>query len=102
MKPDFSAIRSHIFRDRKFKIKWRAPKRDKNCPKGHVYFGNYDPNKMELMIYPSEDPLELLDTVLDETAHANWPDIDNESIREGVLDTMKLLKRMGIKVSFGG
>jgi hypothetical protein len=100
MKPRFPAIRSHVFREKKFKIKWRAPRNCKDTPKGHNEFGRYDPNKMELMIFPSSDPMELLDTVLDETTHANYPDLDNDSVREGVESTMSLLKRMGMKVTF--
>ncbi len=100
MKPCFPAIKSHEFRGRKFKIAWRAPKRTKDAPADETLFGLYDPNRMKLWIYPSADPMELLDTVLDETTHANYPDLDNESVSEGVAATMALLKRMGMKITF--
>lgn len=99
-KPRFPAIKSHDFNGRTWKIVWRAPKRDKNCPPGHMYFGHCDHNRTKLYIYPSSDPLELLDTVLDESTHAYFYDLDNDAVRDYVTELMGLFKRMGIKVTF--
>lgn len=100
MKPKFN-IRTHRFRDKLWKILWRAPHPDKNLPSGHEYFGDCDWEKSTLKIYPSEDGLELLDTVLEETFHACFYDLDDPSVREAVRDIIELLRRMKMRVSFG-
>lgn len=93
-------IKSHDFRGKTWKIKWRAPRRLKSTPPGHNLFGLADANTNTLTIFPSKDPWDLLDTVLDETTHANFFDLDNDAVREAVQAQVELLKRMGMKISF--
>lgn len=100
MKPRFPAIRKHQFGDRDWKIIWRRPKRDKKLPVNKEYHGNCDANTGRIWIYPSEDPLELLHTVLDEGTHGCFFDLDNDAVATYADDVIALLKRMGIKISF--
>ena len=95
------SIKRHTFRGKVWKIKWRAPRNLKHDPPGHNRFGLADPNNNTLTIFPSADPWDLLDTVLDETTHANFFDLDNDAVREAVTDQIALLKRMGMNLSFG-
>lgn len=101
-RPDFSYIRTHSFRDRLFKIIWRAPRHDKACPKGQAYFGECDWHARVIKLFPSKSGLELLDTVLEEGIHAGHFDLEDSSVRETVRDIRRLLVRMGIQISFTG
>lgn len=98
----FPRILTHTFRDRCFRIFWKAPRRDKACPPGYEYFGECDYHKRTMQIYPSKNGLELLDTVLEEATHACFFDLDDDSVRDFVRDTRRLLVRMGVEVSFSG
>lgn len=93
-------IKRHEFRGKVWKLKWRAPRNGKNTKPGHNTFGLADPNTNTLIIFPSKDPWDLLDTVLDETTHANFFDLDNDAVREAVGAQVALLKRMGAKITF--
>ena len=93
-------IKQHEFRGKVWKIKWRAPRNDKHTPPGYNNFGLCDPNTNTLTIFPSKDAWDLLDTVLDESIHANHFVLDNDAVREGVVSIVALLKRMGMKITF--
>lgn len=101
LREQLDTIKSHIFRGKVWKIKWRAPRRTKDTPLGYNLFGLADIETKTLHIFPSRDPWDLLDTVLDETTHANFFDRDNDSVREAVQSQIELLKRMGMKITFG-
>ena len=93
-------IKTHVFRGKTWKIKWRAPRNSKHDPPGYNRFGLADPNSNTLTIFPSKDPWDLLDTVLDETMHANFFDLDNDAVSEAVMAQISLLKRMGMEITF--
>lgn len=101
-RPKFPHIKTHSFRDRQFKILWKAPRRDKQCPPDETYFGECDYHGRVIQLFPSKSGLELLDTVLEEGIHAGHFDIEDSAVRETVRDIRRLLVRMGIQVSFTG
>jgi hypothetical protein len=101
-RPKFPHIKTHSFRDRLFKILWKAPRRDKKCPPSQAYFGECDYHARVMQLYPTKSGLELLDTVLEEGIHASHFDLEDSAVRETVRDIRRLLVRMGIQVSFTG
>lgn len=101
-RPQFPRIKTHSIRDRLFKIFWRAPRRDKKCPKDVHYFGECSYADRRICIYPSTSGLELLDTVLEECFHGAFFDLEDAAVRETVRDIRRLLVRMGIQISFTG
>lgn len=101
-RPKFPHIKSHSFRERLFKIFWKSPRKDKQCPPGQSYFGECDYHARTMQLFPSKSGLELLDTVLEEGIHACHFDIEDSAVRETVRDIRRLLVRMGIQISFTG
>lgn len=98
----FGHIRTHTIRDRNYRIIWRAPRRDKHCPKGEVYFGECDWSDRTINFRPSRQGLTLLDTVIEEGIHASFYDLEDVAVREAVRDIRRLLVRMGVEISFSG
>lgn len=97
--PDFRHIKTHVVRGRRFVVVWRRPRRSKQiddcgwCEK---------PTKdgCRICIYPDPDPIDLLAIVLHELMHAGLYDICEGPITATENDIMRMLTRMGIKVSF--
>lgn len=101
-RPKFPGIKTHSFRDRLYRIFWKAPRHDKKCPTGSAYFGECDFHGRTIHLFPSKSGLELLDTVLEEGIHAAFFDLEDSAVQEAVRDIRRLLTRMGIQVSFTG
>jgi cell division FtsZ-interacting protein ZapD len=91
-KPNIRPIKTHTFRDRLFRMIWRRP-----APKDE---GQCDYDNRAISIHPNSDAKELLLTVIHESFHACFFDIDNGIVDDYERDLDRLLTRMGIEVSF--
>lgn len=99
-RPSFPHILTHAFRGRKFRILWKRPKKTKKTPKNWEYFGEVDLEKRRMVIHPSKDPEELLGTIIHECFHAACYDVEDSVVDHFEQDTMRLLRRMGLTVTF--
>ena len=96
---DFSPIKTHLIRDRRYRVKWRRESSKTWLTDGKVDHPD-SPDKV-LYVYPhTRNPLSLLDTVYHEHIHAGLPDINEDAVKEICASAMRLLKRMGIRISF--
>lgn len=103
--------KSHTFRGRKYKLVWRRPRKSKaeaklSKTKDIEVYGKCQPPWPGCKIYIckeelKKDPLDFLETLLHECAgHAcNW-DLDEACVTETFHDTVDLLRRMKMKISF--
>ena len=63
--------------------------------------GSIDPAgvpQKRIVIARSQDPLDLLDTVIHECLHGCCPDLDEECVTETATDIAKVLHRMGCRL----
>jgi hypothetical protein len=51
-------------------------------------------------IYPHQDELDLTEAIFHENIHARCPDLDEDAVDEACQAAMRLLRRMGVKISF--
>lgn len=96
---DFRHIRSHKFRDRRYRVKWRKPRDGKD---GVVVNGCCeDPTggKPSISINPSLSEEEFLAVAIDETLHACFFDLDNLSVDEASEDISNFLWRVGFRLT---
>lgn len=99
--PDFSNIRSHTFRGKRFNLIWRAPR--KGLPAAATYRGacsdpdSRHPGDCEMNIWPRQPDKDILGTAIHEVAHACFPSIREEHVEEFEADLMRLLNRMRLK-----
>lgn len=101
---DFSHIRSHKFRGKRYEIVWRRPKKTGICVTCCQRVldcdddGECDPPsnpQKAIRIDPKLPEKELLITALHEGTHAGAWDLDEAAIREIAKDNGELLWRMG-------
>jgi hypothetical protein len=99
---DFSHIKTHVVRDNRFRMAWRRWRRSPDEVTGGNVGRCDHPNKIscQMNIYPNQEAVDLLETVLHENAHAALPDVEEEAVDEMCQATMRLLRRMKIKVEF--
>lgn len=84
-----------------YRIEWRRPPRPrKGVPKYKQMYGDCDLQKRRIRIAPDTDPLELLFTMIHESWHACFPDLDDDSVDDWETCVQRLAKRMGLKVTF--
>lgn len=83
-----------------FRIHWQRPPRPKKLPKSSEMHGDCDLAKRRIRINPDPDHLELLFTTLHESLHACFFDLEDRVIDDWEADAKRLVKRMGIKVTF--
>jgi len=83
-------IKTHLFRGRRFKIFFRAPKN-----KNHL--GTCDQFEQEIEIRPTIKGEEELDCLIHESLHACFPDIDDVAIDETANSIAKFLMRLGYR-----
>lgn len=81
-------MKSHLFRNRKFKIFFRSPQN-----KNHL--GTCDESEREIEIRPRLDGEEQLDCLIHESLHACFPDICDEAVEESATSIAKFLIRLG-------
>lgn len=100
--PDFSRILTHKIRGKLYRLVWRKPPNTCPDPDKHDVGKCDNPRSAgrELWLWPKQEAKEMLSTVIHECAHGAFFDMDEPAIDEFERDTMRLLTRMGIEVSF--
>lgn len=101
-RPSLSFIKTHVFRGMKFRIEWKRPPRPKKLPKGEEMHGSCSLADRLIRINPDPDSLELLFTTLHESLHACFFDLEDGVIDDWEDAAKRLVRRMGIKVTFEG
>jgi hypothetical protein len=100
----FAHIKTHTFRDRLFRILWRRPRRREKglppLPKNMEYHGDCHYGDRRMQLCPELDAEDLLIAAFHESIHACFPDLDNSAVDEWDRDCHRLLRRMGLKVTF--
>ena len=99
---NFEEIRTHTIRGKQYHLVWRKPPGRHPDP-DYEWKGECDSPDWKgrrLWIYPKQEPMELLATVIHEMAHGAFWDLDEDAVEAFERDTMRLLKRMGIEVKF--
>lgn len=101
----FAHIKTHTFRDRLFRILWQRPRRRGSrglptLPKHLEYHGDCDYTDRKMQLAPMLDAEDLLIAVFHESLHACFPDIENSAVDEWDSDVHRLLRRMGLKITF--
>ncbi len=95
---DFSEIKTHIIRGKKYLMRWKRPARE---PLTDGKIDSPRDKDLRLFIYPHQvDPLLLLETVIHENIHGACYDLDEDTVEAACAATMRLLRRMKIKVEF--
>ncbi len=104
---DFSHIRSHRFRDRRYGISWKRPKDQTKCAhcgqktERNPTHGECDPprNPAKLIqINPNLPELDLLETVIHEGIHGCLWDVEEEAVGESARDIALIVWRMGFRL----
>lgn len=107
MSRDFSAIRSHRFRDRRYRIQWKLPRCMTNCESCGQ---RTEPRKSDgqcdapqsagkvILIAPKLPEADLLETAIHESLHACLWDLEESAVSETARDTARLLRRMGFRL----
>lgn len=98
--PNFSKIRTHTLRGRRFDLRWRCPA--KGLPKGKYRGACSDPDdrysgENELYIWTRQPDKDILGTVIHEVLHGIVPSLKEEIVEDFEHDLMRLLNRMGLR-----
>lgn len=100
--PDFSKIHTVKIRGKVFKTIWRKPRNSAKDPElediGSCDYP-YTPGK-ELWVWPKQDPIDILMTILHEFTHGAFPDLEEKAVTEYDVDLKRFLLRTGIEVKF--
>lgn len=101
---NFDHIKTCLVRGKRFKVKWRRPPAAGKRDKGKTNLGSCDsPHDRGKTLYISPqdwDPQLLLGTVMHEVLHGSCFDLDETAVEEFEQSAMRLLRRMGLTVSF--
>ena len=81
---------NHIFRGKRFKVIFRAPKN-----RNHIGLCNYETKEIEL--HPKIDGIDKLDCIIHEALHVCMPDILDDVIDESATDIAKLLWKLNYR-----
>jgi hypothetical protein len=103
VKVDFSKIKTASFRGRKFQILWKKPRKSsKEETAAHGACDCPADSGKRIYIHPNPNHEELLDTVIHESLHAAFWDLEETAVTQCCEDLRHLLKRMGLQVKFFG
>jgi hypothetical protein len=102
----FPRLKTHIFNGHRFRISWRSPKRTKKEKRQKLY--NYGsahlsaPRQLSFSMDPKLHPavFDLFSTLLHESTHAAFPQLDEDSVLEFEKDFTQLIRRLKIKMEF--
>jgi len=83
-------MKTHVFRDKRFKIFFRNPK-------NRNHLGTCDFEYKEIEIKPSLKGEEELDCMIHEALHACFPDLDDMAVDESSTSIAKFLLRAGYR-----
>lgn len=87
-------IKTHTFRNKRFRMVWRG---------GKTYHGKCDDPKDSgrcISVGINSDNLVTVGTVIHESIHAAFFDLDEAAVEAAERDIMRLFRRMGMKVTF--
>ena len=84
-------VRSHIFRGKRWRIRWRTGR-------GKGYCEAPTAPEKEMTINPRQKDIALLDTLIHESLHACHWDMDEEAVEETATDIARLLWRLGYRL----
>jgi hypothetical protein len=107
MKRDFSQIRTHRFRERRYEIVWRLPKKMALCSgcgkrtEDKKSDGECDPpdsSRKAIRIGPRLSEPDLMETAIHEGLHACLWDLEECAVNDTARDIAKLLRRMGFRL----
>lgn len=103
MKHDFSHIKTHVIRGRRFILNWRKPKPPPNS--NLHYLGECESPRMEdgtecprLTIWANQSPWALFWTMLHEVTHGSFYDLDETAVEGFEKAAKSLAKKMGFKI----
>jgi hypothetical protein len=100
-------VKAAVFDGHRFKIQWHLPrvsKKEARKHKGEVLYGKAHlapPRRLNICMNPilHPTPTDLFATLLHESSHASFPQLDEESILAHEHDFMAFIKRVGFKIS---
>ena len=99
MKP----VKSHVFRGKRYNIKWVPPSKLKSKAdesKGEVCFGICNPPTKKgksIKIDNTLTDFDKLETIVHESLHAVFWDLDEYAVRDAAVDLSKLLWKLGYR-----
>ncbi len=103
--------KTHRFRELFYRLRWRKAPMSRKERKQHSkaglelmgrHYPPYDTHCGMIYIDKSLPPGDLLDTIIHESLHACFHDLDENAVTEASESITKLLQRIGIQVSFKG
>lgn len=102
--PDFRHIRTHSVRGKNFHVVWKRPPGRPPKSTGKDYWAGQCESPRdkgrELWLTPEQDGLDMVGTVVHEVAHGAFWDLSEEAIEEYEASVIRLLRRMGARVTF--